>query len=93
MLASEDHPLTDLRLPAPNTNVSTFSLAQLLWREEALEELRKLGVHRGLNRAARHYVWLRLAQVTTLDQLRRTVILRIKARNEWPGGQTAHEPG
>ena len=61
-------------------------MAQLLWREEALEELRKLGVHRGVNRAARHYVWLRLAQVTTLELLRRTVILRIKARSEWLGG-------
>lgn len=64
-----------------------MSLAQLLWREEALDELRQRGQARGLSAKARHYIWERLAEVIPLDELRPLVRARLKARPAWPGGQ------
>jgi len=64
-----------------------MSVAQLLWREEALNELRQRGQARGLSAKARHYTWERLAEVVPLDELRAVVRSRLKARLAWPGGQ------
>jgi hypothetical protein len=64
-----------------------MSLAQLLWRDEALDELRQRGQARGLSAKARHYVWERLADVVPLEELRAVVRLRLKARSEWSGGR------
>ena len=51
--------LETYREPALNDKYDAFSLAQLLWREEALGELRLRGMGRGLSNKARHYVWTR----------------------------------
>ena len=93
-LADETH-LTTLRAPLRNRHQHPFPLAQLLWRTEALEELTARSCHKPLSKAARHYIWLRLAQVTTLDELRATVCHRLRARDPatWTGGipKEAHE--
>jgi hypothetical protein len=79
------HPIRD---PADNsTHVNPMSLAQLLWRDEALDELRQRGQARGLSAKARHYVWERLIGVVPLEELRGIVRRRLKARSEWPGGR------
>lgn len=64
-----------------------MSLVQLLWREEALDELRQRGQARGLSAKARHYIWERLAEIVFLDELRALVRVRLKARPAWPGGR------
>jgi hypothetical protein len=66
--------------------VDPMSVAQLLWRQEALDELRERGQARGLSSKARHYVWERLAEVISLDELRGVIRARLKARSAWPGG-------
>ena len=81
----DDGRLHTVRTSRPNPSSHPFPLAQLLWRAEAFDELTILGVQKGLNKAARHYVWLRLAQVTTHTQLRRIVINRLKSRTGWNG--------
>ncbi|WP_242623454.1 sce7726 family protein [Pseudonocardia sediminis] len=78
----------ELRPSADNSEaVDPMSLAQLLWRDEALAELRLRQQARGLSSKARHYVWQRLAVVLALDELRAVVRARLKARSDWPGGR------
>ena len=77
--------LSEKRAAIPNTNRSPYTVAQNLWRQEALEELRKLSCATGLSRASRHYLWLRLAQVTTLTQLAAITAERMRGRDGWPG--------
>ena len=79
--------LETFRDPGLNDKHDSFSLAQLLWREEALDELRLRGLGRGLSNKARHYVWNALADAVLVNDLRSIVRTRLKARPEWPGGQ------
>jgi hypothetical protein len=75
------------RLPALNAKHEAYALAQLLWREEALDELRLRGLSRGLSAKARHYVWLALATAVPVPELRDVVRRRLRERQSWPGGQ------
>ena len=79
--------LETFRDPGLNDEYDAFSLAQLLWREEALDELRRRGMGRGLSNKARHYVWIALVDAILVNDLRFIVRTRLKARPEWPGGQ------
>ncbi len=91
--------LESVRKPALNAQHDAFSLAQMLWREEALTELRLRDKGQGLYKKARHYIWVALAEALSLDELRSVVRARLKARRDWPGGQlrapygvTVHKP-
>ena len=75
--------LETVREAGINTELSSFALAQLLWRGEALEELKTRGLSKGLLKKARHYVWLALAQAVAVEDLRNLVRERVKARPEW----------
>jgi hypothetical protein len=68
-----------------NTSLDPFALAQLLWREEALTELRKRQLGRGLSKKARHYVWLALVDALPLSELRDVVRSHVKERPSVPG--------
>ena len=59
--------LEPIRKPDINTELDPFSLAQLLWRREALEELKTRGLSKGLSKRARHYIWLTLAQAVDIE--------------------------
>ena len=88
-LARPDHGLITLdvvRDAHTNTAQDPISIAQLLWREEAMQELKALGLSKGLSKTPRHYVWLELAQAIPIDDLRRIVRERLKGRQDWPGG-------
>lgn len=85
--------LKTIREPAANRRLDPFSLAQLLWRDEALDELKSRGLGRGLSKKARHYVWLALAENVAIEELRDLVRERIKARPEWPGGRLHAQDG
>jgi hypothetical protein len=90
LVARQDGPdvtLTEIRPGIMNSDHDPYSIAQLLWRDEALDELRLNGKGSGLSRAARHYVWSALAESVTIDQLRVIVRRRLKERQAWPGGQ------
>ena len=70
-----------------DTKQEPMAIAQLLWRDEALEELQAIDAHRGLSRATRWGVWERLVDSMELADLKATVRRRLKERPSWPGGQ------
>jgi hypothetical protein len=69
-----------VRDAARNGTVNPISVAQLLWREEAMEELRQRSADRGLSRATRWVVWERLIETVTLAELQEIVRRRLKVR-------------
>lgn len=79
--------IDEVRESGLNTSHDAFAVAQLLWRDEALEELRKRGESRGLSGKARYYVWKALAELVAVDELRQIVREYLKARPDWPGGR------
>jgi hypothetical protein len=85
--------LNQTRAPRFNKDVDAMSLAQLLWRDEAIQLLRERGEGKGLSSKARWYAWDRLVQMLSLDQLRTAVRQQIKGRQEWPGGQLSMPDG
>ncbi|MGO4257124.1 sce7726 family protein [Marmoricola sp. RAF53] len=66
-----------------NPAIQPASLAQLLWREEALAALTKFGLDRGVRSLPRHALWDRLATHLEVDQLRAEVRDRLRARRGW----------
>ncbi len=87
------------RLPEVNDGHDAYALAQLLWREEALGELRVRDKGRGLSGKARHYVWMALADAVPLSELRVIVRTRLRERQSWtadprrgPGDATSRMP-
>lgn len=70
-----------------NEQVQPFAVAQLLWRDEALQVLRSRGLGKGLSRKARHYVWQELSEALPLPELRDVVRQCIKERPVWSDGR------
>lgn len=72
-----------------NKHVDPLSLAQLLWRDEALEELVALGLAEGVRSKPRRELWKRLATSIPVGQLGAIVRRRLKQRSpRW----RLHEP-
>lgn len=76
--------LKHLRAAHRNHNVDPFSVAQLLWRNEAAVILESRG-ERVASRETRWNLWDRLA-VIPIEDLQDLVRTQIKARQLWPGG-------
>jgi len=68
------------REPRQNPAVDLFALAQLLWRDEALQALADRGLDTGLRSKPREELWRRLASELTLEELGRIVRERLKHR-------------
>jgi hypothetical protein len=85
--------LEPTRLPDVNDRHDAYALSQMLWREEALQELRARDKARGLSTRARHYVWVALAAAVSLAELRAIVRKRLRERQLWPGGQRRAQGG
>ena len=75
-----------VRVGRTNTGQDPFALAQLLWREEALDELKSRALAKGLSKKRRWIIWQHLAQAMPVAELRNVVRERLKARREWPTG-------
>jgi hypothetical protein len=79
--------LTLVRQGARNSGQDAMAIAQLLWREEALTELRRRGLGRGMGNKRRWLIWERLAAEVPMDELKTVVRDQLRARQDWPGGQ------
>ena len=76
--------LNTSREPARNPNIIPFALAQLLWRNEALEALTDRGLALGMRSKPREELWRRLADLLTLEELGHIVRERLKQRGaDW----------
>ncbi|MHC6177257.1 sce7726 family protein [Glutamicibacter sp. X7] len=78
--------IVNRRAPRINRHVDSFSLAQLLWRDEAMEELKLRDQARGLSSKPRFVIWQRLSEVVPKKELRSIVLTRLKQRQDWSGG-------
>jgi hypothetical protein len=78
--------LQTIRCEAKNSSHDPLSVAQLLWREEVLSELRQAGKAKGLSNRPRRYLWDALVSTFSLSELRRIVRTRLKSRENWRAG-------
>lgn len=75
--------LSNERPSLMNPSIDPFSLAQLLWRPEALEILRRLGVPDIQLRGNRATLYAMLSDYLDLPDLRKIVRDCLKARENW----------
>jgi len=75
--------LQTIRCEGKNLGHDALSVAQLLWREEVLSELRIAGKAKGLSSRPRIYLWEKLVSALSLSDLRRIVRARLKSRENW----------
>lgn len=69
-----------------NPRVDGVALAQLLWRDEALELLDEAGSLAGLRSKPRKVLWQTLAECLPLDELRSKVRAKLVSRTRWRVG-------
>lgn len=74
--------LEPFREPTRNLHRDPYSLAQLLWRDEALAVLERHGCDRGVRSKPRVALWTRLAESLSLEDLGREVREALRARGE-----------
>lgn len=75
--------LTDLRPPVFNVQIEPDYLSRLLWRDELLEELARLGIDRGYRSKPRRVLWSHFSSSVPLDEIRSIVRRRLKGRTNW----------
>lgn len=75
--------LEEVAQPRSNEQIDAYSLAQLLWRDEALAALQDFDAVKGCRSKSRKVIWERLAEVADLESLRATVRTSLKARQRW----------
>lgn len=66
-----------------NSSMDPYAVAQLLWREEALEALDGFGLSKGLRSKPRRYLWRKLADALTVEDLTMIVRTALKSRSSW----------
>ena len=76
-----------LRKCKANPSVDSFSLAQLLWRNEAFSILDDHDMAKGLKSKPRNVLWKVLAESFPLTQLKSIVRQTIKERGNWRAAQ------
>src|SRR5688500_16736297 len=69
-----------IRDATANPKPDPYSIACLLWRDEAIAALEEVGRDRGIRSKRRAVVWERLVDELTLDELRRAVRAALKIR-------------
>lgn len=89
--------LVEIRRSRLNRQVDLFSLVKLLWRQETLDELHRLNLSRGLERAPRRELWEALAGAApkhiTTSALQGRVRARLKERRGWRSGEPRTSSG
>lgn len=72
-----------IRQPVPNPRIDPFSLAQLLWRDEAVTVLKEHGLADRMLSKPRRSLWQKIADNLSIEELREVVRERLKARGNW----------
>jgi hypothetical protein len=74
---------TVVRQPQRNPKVNAEAVAQLLWRDEVLDELERLNAADGVRSKPRGVLWHRLATVLAPEQVGAVVRHRLTIRQRW----------
>ena len=83
--------LTYVRKPKKNSTTDKYSIAQLLWREEALDVLRDLGISKGIKSKPKPALWRLLANIANKKTLSQKVREKLKIRVNWKSEQRPFE--
>lgn len=75
--------LNTIREPEKNPYIDSYSIAQLLWREEALDLLRRFELEKGFISKPRQKIWEKLSHSFSLVDLKYYVREQIKSRQNW----------
>ena len=75
--------LEKIRASNFNEYVDKYSLVQILWRQEALEELQTRGLDKGVRSKPRNAIWERLADSIDVEELFSVVRRVLKQRENW----------
>ena len=75
--------LSRLRDSIGNPAQDPFSVAQLLWRNEALDLLMDAGAEKGVKSKPRAAIWRRLIETYSIDELGALVCSVLKSRGNW----------
>lgn len=71
------------RQPSLNPSIDAHSVVQLLWREEAVEVLKDLGLSKGMLTKPRTTIWSKLADSLPVEELCTVVRERMLSRRDW----------
>ncbi|WP_337102000.1 sce7726 family protein [Paenibacillus sp. YIM B09110] len=72
-----------IREPQQNLSIDALSLAQLLWRDEAIQILKERGLQKGLLSKPRQVLWSALAEQIPLKELQDEIRKKLKGRTGW----------
>jgi hypothetical protein len=81
--ASSELEINPVRDEQMNSCVDALTLAQLLWRDEALAILQKTGTTQSFSGKTRAFLWEYLAESMHLADLKNVVRLALKSRKGW----------
>lgn len=74
--------------PIRNHQLDCQALAQLLWREEALELMEYFGLARGMRNKRRRVICKSLASQLSIEEVRAFVCYKLRTRSGWRGLRT-----
>lgn len=75
--------LREVRKGKINKYVDPYSLSHLLWKNEALDILKKRGLHKGYLSKPRHEIYEKICKSISLDEIKVIVNQRLKKRENW----------
>jgi hypothetical protein len=82
-----------LRREKPNPRIDPYSLVKLLWKDEALELLRRISPSRSFVKRGRDVVWQELAKSLPLHDLRDATRDTLRKRTGWRSDQAQKQDG
>lgn len=82
-IGENDIEFKQLRMPLSNKNTNSYSIAQLLWRDEAQDILAKLGVRGNKLRKNRELLYCDIVDLLDPLDLRLTVSKYLRKRRGW----------
>jgi len=79
----DDFKLETRRAAKKNTHSDSFHISQLLWKEEALDVLKRENLDKGMKTKTRIQIWNKLAESLSKENINAYVREYIKKRQDW----------
>ncbi len=75
--------INEICSPKDNPNIDPNAIVQLLWKNEALDILKSIGLCRGMKNKTRSIIWGHLVSSLSLDEIKKAVRQKLKSRQHW----------